>query len=127
MSRHPWVAKADAGVRFGVQLAYARGFADDPFRELYHDDLVPEILEMGRRAEALGFDGVFGPDHPLRAPDPWVVLSGLATTTQRVYLGSVVKCVFYRHPTLVARLASDLDRLSGGRLMLGLGIGWNQG
>jgi alkanesulfonate monooxygenase SsuD/methylene tetrahydromethanopterin reductase-like flavin-dependent oxidoreductase (luciferase family) len=40
-------------------------------------------------------------------------------------LGSVVNCLFYRHPSYLARLAADLDQLSGGRLMLGLGIGWD--
>ena len=126
MTRHPWVARADDGVRFGVQLYSERGYAEDPFRALFHEDQVPKLIEMGKATETLGLDGVFIPDHPLRMPDPWVVLSGLATVTNRIYLGSVVLCAGYRHPTTTARLASDLDHLSGGRLMLGLGIGWDR-
>jgi alkanesulfonate monooxygenase SsuD/methylene tetrahydromethanopterin reductase-like flavin-dependent oxidoreductase (luciferase family) len=46
-------------------------------------------------------------------------------TTQRIRLGSIVNCVHHRHPVMHARLAADLDRISRGRLILGLGIGWN--
>jgi alkanesulfonate monooxygenase SsuD/methylene tetrahydromethanopterin reductase-like flavin-dependent oxidoreductase (luciferase family) len=57
-------------------------------------------------------------------PDPWTCLSALALVTEQVMLGSVVNCIYHRHPAHLARLASDLDQLSNGRLMLGLGIGW---
>ncbi len=113
MARHPWVAAADEGVRFGVQLVVGP------------DDL-PRLLEVGRSVDGLGFDGLFIFDHPSLQADPWVCLSALAAVTERVRLGSVVNCVPYRHPALLARLAADLDNLSGGRLMLGVGIGWLQ-
>ncbi len=111
MARHPWVAQADGGIRFGVQLVV------DP-------EAVPDLLETGQLVEALGFDGLFVFDHPSTHPDPWTCLSALAGVTSRVRLGSVVNCVAYRHPLHLARLAADLDNLSGGRLVLGLGIGW---
>jgi alkanesulfonate monooxygenase SsuD/methylene tetrahydromethanopterin reductase-like flavin-dependent oxidoreductase (luciferase family) len=82
------------------------------------------LVETARLVEQLGYDGLFIFDHPAEHPDPWVLLSGLATVTERVTLGSVVNCIYYRHPAYLARMAADLDNLSGGRLMLGLGNGW---
>lgn len=114
MSRHPWVAAADEGVRFGLQLVIGQ-------------DGLPGLLESGQLVDSLGFDGLFVFDHPALQADPWVALSALAVVTERVRLGSVVNCVPYRHPAMLARLAADLDTLSAGRLMLGLGIGWWQG
>ena len=111
MARHPWVAEADRGVRFGVQLVVG-------------PEALSNLLATGRLVEALGFDGLFIFDHPSLQADPWTSLSALAGVTERVRLGSVVNCVAYRHPAHLARLAADLDNLSSGRLMLGLGIGW---
>lgn len=114
MARHPWVAAADGGVRFGLQVVIG-------------EEGLPGLLEAGRLVDRLGFDGLFVFDHPALQADPWVALSALAAVTERVRLGSVVNCVPYRHPAMLARLAADLDNLSAGRLMLGLGIGWFQG
>jgi alkanesulfonate monooxygenase SsuD/methylene tetrahydromethanopterin reductase-like flavin-dependent oxidoreductase (luciferase family) len=83
-----------------------------------------QLLEVGRRVEALGFDGCFIFDHPAIQADPWMCLAALAGVTERVRLGSLVNCVSYRHPAYLARLAADLDNISRGRLLLGLGIGW---
>ena len=113
MARHPWVAQADHGIRFGVQVV------------LGPTDLAG-LPATGRLVEALGIDGLFIFDHPAVHPDPWICLSLLAGVTERVRLGSFVNCVSYRHPALLARMAADLDTLSGGRLLLGLGIGWLQ-
>ena len=60
------------------------------------------------------------------SPDPWVCLPALAVATERVMLGSVVNCVYYRHPAHFARLATDVDQLSDGRLMIGIGSGWSK-
>ncbi len=117
MARLPWVAKADEGVRFGIQV-FSRGGHRDP---------IPAIIDAAQAVERLGFDGFFIPDHPARHPDPWSCLSAIARETERVTLGSVVNCVFYRNPAYLARLAADFDHLSSGRLMLGLGIGWDEG
>lgn len=123
MARHPWVAKADEGVRFGIQLC-----AEDRRRSALDRDVKARpydaLIESGKLVDQLGFDGLFIYDHPGQAPDPWVWLSGLATATENVMLGSVVNSVFHRYPTYLARLATDLDHLSGGRLMLGLGVGY---
>ncbi len=111
MARHPWVAEADNGIRWAIQLVLG-------------DDGLGRVLDAGRTVEALGFDGCFIFDHPSIQADPWTCLSALAGVTERVRLGSAVNCVLYRHPTMQARLATDLDTISRGRLMLGLGIGW---
>jgi alkanesulfonate monooxygenase SsuD/methylene tetrahydromethanopterin reductase-like flavin-dependent oxidoreductase (luciferase family) len=111
VARHPWVAEADNGMRWGVQLVLG-------------DEGLGRLLGVGQRIEALGFDGCFIFDHPAVQADPWICLSALASVTERVRLGSLVNCVPYRHPAYLARLAADLDNISRGRLMLGLGIGW---
>jgi alkanesulfonate monooxygenase SsuD/methylene tetrahydromethanopterin reductase-like flavin-dependent oxidoreductase (luciferase family) len=116
MARHPWVAEADQGVRFGVQLITS-----------HEPDALPRLLETAKRVEALGFDALYIFDHPMIHVDPWIALSAVSTVTSRVRLGSVVNCVWYRHPAYLARLAADLDNLSGGRLMFGIGSGWHQG
>jgi alkanesulfonate monooxygenase SsuD/methylene tetrahydromethanopterin reductase-like flavin-dependent oxidoreductase (luciferase family) len=126
MARHPWVAKADEGVRFGPQIGAIRNRPVLPHWQLY-DDPMGILMEAGQLVERLGFDAVFLHDHPLHSPDPWIGLAALSTITERVMLGSVVNCVFYRHPAYLARMAADLDQVSKGRLMLGLGVGWHWG
>ena len=124
MTAHPWVAGAGVRTRFAVQLWNARGFDGDG-QPVRHETPVRTLLEAARVAEAAGLDGVFVDDHPLVSLiDPWPLLSAVAATTGRVWLGSMVNCVSYRHPAQLARLTADLDELSGGRLVLGLGIGW---
>ncbi len=111
--RHPWVATADHGLRWGLQLIVP----DAP-------DALPRLLDTGRLVESLGYDAVFIMDHPAIHADPWICLSALAVATQRIRLGSAVNCVWYRHPAYLARLAADLDNLSQGRSILGIGSGW---
>jgi alkanesulfonate monooxygenase SsuD/methylene tetrahydromethanopterin reductase-like flavin-dependent oxidoreductase (luciferase family) len=111
MARHPWVAEGDGRVRWGVQLVVGT-------------DALDGLVDTGRLVEQLGYDGLFIFDHPAVHADPWVCLPALAAVTSRVRLGSAVNCVLYRHPAYLARLAADLDNISGGRLILGLGIGW---
>jgi len=105
---HPWVAAAAAGPRFGVGLG---------------PQTLPECIEFVQLAEDLGFDSYWANDHPTRTADPWNVLTALAATTKRIRLGSLVSCVYYRNPVVLARQAADVDRLSQGRLVLGIGIG----
>lgn len=76
-------------------------------------------------AESMGVDSVWVPDHPTRLADCWTVLSVLAAKTTALRLGSLVSCVLYRHPVLLARMAMDVARMSNGRLVLGVGIGDN--
>jgi alkanesulfonate monooxygenase SsuD/methylene tetrahydromethanopterin reductase-like flavin-dependent oxidoreductase (luciferase family) len=99
---HPWVAEAERRVRFGVF-----GLAAD-----------------AARVEALGFDSVWAPDHPtLGRRDGWLQLAVAASQTSRIRLGTLVSCVYYRHPVVLARQAADVDAISQGRLVLGVGIG----
>jgi alkanesulfonate monooxygenase SsuD/methylene tetrahydromethanopterin reductase-like flavin-dependent oxidoreductase (luciferase family) len=89
------------------------------------NDPARRLIATGRLAEELGYGGFFVSDHPAWSLDPWVHLGALAVTTERVRLGINVCCVHYRHPVMLARQAADVDNLSGGRLVLGLGIGWD--
>lgn len=112
---HPWVAQAAHGVRFGIAWG-----AQDPSSSW------SEPRDFVQRVEELGFDSYWAIDHPM-APvsgaDCWTALAVLATCTRTMLLGSLVSCVYYRSPALLARMAADVDRLSDGRLVLGLGIG----
>jgi alkanesulfonate monooxygenase SsuD/methylene tetrahydromethanopterin reductase-like flavin-dependent oxidoreductase (luciferase family) len=95
----------------------------------------PEYLAMARAAEEVGFDSVWVGDHLLyrgdgretRGPwDAWSVLAALAATTARVRLGPLVACTAFAAPGLLARRAAAVHEISGGRLVLGLGAGWNE-
>ena len=96
----------------------------------------PGVLRAwAQTVEGLGYDLLMVSDHVAITPDvagqypapfyePFTTLSWLAGVTQRVRLGTTVLVVPYRHPLLVARMAANLGELSGGRLVLGAGIGW---
>jgi probable F420-dependent oxidoreductase len=95
----------------------------------------PEIAAIARAAEEAGFDSLWFGDHllyrgdgrPERAPwDAWTILAGLATVTERVTIGPLVACAAFRQPGLLARTAAAVDELSGGRLVVALGAGWNE-
>lgn len=74
--------------------------------------------------EELGFDSYWVGDHPVEFPfDCFTRLAAIGAVTERVRLGTLVACAYYRHPLMLARQAADVDRVSGGRLVLGLGIG----
>ncbi len=84
--------------------------------------------------EALGFAGLYRSDHFLDAQPPdqdslelWVSLTWLACNTQRIEFGPLVTPVSFRHPVHTARMAKDVDDLSNGRLVLGVGAGWEGG
>lgn len=85
------------------------------------------LAELAHEAEEEGWDGVFIWDHiggPQRAVDPWVALTAMAMRTQAVKLGPIVTPVARRRPWKLARETVTLDHLSGGRLILGVGLGW---
>ena len=95
----------------------------------------PEYVALARAAETAGFDSVWVGDHLLyrgdgraeRGPwDAWTLLSGLASVTTRVRLGPLVACVAFHPPGVLARMASTVDEVSDGRLVLGIGAGWNE-
>jgi alkanesulfonate monooxygenase SsuD/methylene tetrahydromethanopterin reductase-like flavin-dependent oxidoreductase (luciferase family) len=106
---HPWVAEAQKRPRFAIVSVFLSEWKD--------------ILCFAQQAERLGFDAYWANDHPNRSMDTWTLLSALAMGTERIRLISLVSCVYYRSPVLIARQAADVDRISDGRLVLGLGIG----
>jgi alkanesulfonate monooxygenase SsuD/methylene tetrahydromethanopterin reductase-like flavin-dependent oxidoreductase (luciferase family) len=120
-----------AAMRFGLALPQY-GFSL-PTGRIGYDDTVG----WARRAEDLGFDSVWLSDHffysfarygadpaPIDALEPLSALAAIATGTARVRLGVLVLAAGFRPPELVAKAAATIDRLSGGRLELGLGAGW---
>jgi alkanesulfonate monooxygenase SsuD/methylene tetrahydromethanopterin reductase-like flavin-dependent oxidoreductase (luciferase family) len=96
----------------------------------------PEVLRRwALTVEGLGFDLLMVSDHIAVTPDvaaqypapfyePFTTLSWLAGLTRGIRLGTTVLIVPYRHPLLIARMAANLNDLSGGRLVLGVGVGW---
>jgi F420-dependent oxidoreductase-like protein len=83
--------------------------------------------------EASGFSGLYRSDHYTNANPPdkaslelWVSLTWLASHTKRIEFGPLVTPVSFRHPTMTARMAASVDDLSSGRLILGLGAGWQE-
>ncbi|WP_133790960.1 LLM class flavin-dependent oxidoreductase [Kribbella sp. VKM Ac-2571] len=93
------------------------------------------LRDWARVVEGLGYDLLMVSDHVVITPDvaeqypapfyePFTALSWLAGLTERVRLGTTVLIAPYRHPLLVARMAANLDALSGGRFVLGVGVGW---
>ncbi|MGH3503134.1 MAG: LLM class flavin-dependent oxidoreductase [Nocardioidaceae bacterium] len=88
------------------------------------------VVEMAREAEAAGWDGVFlwdhlqwSPEHKPDVFDPWVLLGAIATSTQRVRIGTLVTPLSRRRPQMIAKHLTTLDHLSGGRVTLGVGLG----
>jgi alkanesulfonate monooxygenase SsuD/methylene tetrahydromethanopterin reductase-like flavin-dependent oxidoreductase (luciferase family) len=93
------------------------------------------LRDWARTVEGLGYDLLMVSDHvaitadvaeqyPAPFYEPFTTLSWLAGITDRVRLGTTVLIAPYRHPLLVARMAANLNQLSGGRLVLGVGVGW---
>ncbi len=93
----------------------------------------PRWKRLAQAVEDLGFVGLFRSDHFTNARPPdkdslelWVSLTYLATHTRRLEFGPLVTPLSFRHPVHTARMAKDVDDLAGGRLVLGLGAGWQE-
>jgi alkanesulfonate monooxygenase SsuD/methylene tetrahydromethanopterin reductase-like flavin-dependent oxidoreductase (luciferase family) len=111
-------------VRIGVQLP-----------EVEREVRWPEVAAIARAAEDSGFESIWVGDHllyredgrPDRGPwDVWTQLASLAAITSRVRLGPLVAATAFHAPGILARMAGSVDEVSGGRLVLGLGAGWNE-
>jgi F420-dependent oxidoreductase-like protein len=102
-----------------------------------------EILELAQHCEATGWDGLYLADHFMPhgdfTPDVddtlaldgdklecWSVLAALAAAVPRLRLGTLVSSVTFRHPAVIANIAAAVDNISGGRLVLGVGAGWQR-
>jgi probable F420-dependent oxidoreductase len=95
----------------------------------------PEYLAIARAAEDVGFDTLWLGDHLLyryadgstRGPwEVWTMIAALAASTSRIRLGPLVAATAFHAPPMLAKLAATVDEISGGRLILGLGAGWNE-
>ena len=95
------------------------------------------IVETACKAEALGFDALFVNDHVIvddsqrselwrNVYDPMMVLSYVAARTSKIKLGTSVLIMPYRNPIVTAKMLATLDQMSGGRVIAGVGSGWNQ-
>jgi alkanesulfonate monooxygenase SsuD/methylene tetrahydromethanopterin reductase-like flavin-dependent oxidoreductase (luciferase family) len=94
-----------------------------------------ELLDMTGAIEDLGYDSVWVGEHllyrwadrPARGPwEAWSILTAIAASTNRIEFGPLVACTSFHNPAMLAKQASTIDEISGGRLILGLGAGWNE-
>ena len=93
-----------------------------------------EVLHVSRHAEQTGWDRLWFADHFMPVTEQndetqhesWVVLSTLAVRVPRIHMGHMVSGNTYRHPAVVAKMAAQIDVVSGGRFILGLGAGWQE-
>jgi probable F420-dependent oxidoreductase len=111
-------------LRIGIQLP-----------EVEREVRWPEYVAMARAAERVGFDTIWLGDHLLyryadgstRGPwEVWTMLAAVAASTSRIRLGPLVAATAFHAPPMLAKLAATVDEISGGRLILGLGAGWNE-
>jgi alkanesulfonate monooxygenase SsuD/methylene tetrahydromethanopterin reductase-like flavin-dependent oxidoreductase (luciferase family) len=94
----------------------------------------PELIRMAQTAEQVGFDSLWLGDHLLydlpagpRGPwEVWTSLAAIAASTERIALGPLVASTSFHAPQMLAKQAATVDAISGGRLILGLGAGWNE-
>ena len=92
----------------------------------------PTMLRIGRKLEAAGYSSLWVYDHFHTVPEPtqevtyeaWTLMAALAATTETIRIGQMCTCNSYRPPAYLAKMASSIDVISGGRLEFGIGAGW---
>src|SRR5439155_4654019 len=118
----PGIALTSTAMRIGVMIEGQEGLTWERW------------FRIAERVESLGLDSLWRSDHffslsghPERpALECWTSLTALAQRTQRIRFGPLVSPITFRHPALLARMAAAVDGLSDGRLVLGVGAGWNE-
>ena len=111
-----------SGLDFGIQIEPQYGFTYD------------RISEIANAAEKDGYESIWVSDHFLMTPEAvdinalecYTTLTALARDTKRLRIGAMVAAQSYRNPALLAKMASSLDHISGGRLNFGIGAGWKE-
>ncbi|NND74145.1 MAG: LLM class flavin-dependent oxidoreductase, partial [Ilumatobacter sp.] len=102
--------------------------------EVEYEIAFPDLVAMARLAEDVGLDSIWLGDHLLydltvgpRGPwEVWTSLAALAASTERIELGPLVASTSFHAPAMLAKMAATVDAVSGGRLLLALGAGWNR-
>jgi F420-dependent oxidoreductase-like protein len=93
-----------------------------------------DVLELARHVADTGWDGIWYADHfmpnakntSVPWPEAWTTLAALGAQVPRIRLGTLVSGNTYRHPAVLAKMAATLDHITGGRVVLGLGSGWQE-
>ncbi len=95
----------------------------------------PDMKRMATTAEALGYDSIWLGDHLLyrnegdtpKGPwEAWTMMAAIAAVTEKVEIGPLVACTSFHNPAMIAKKTATLDEVSQGRIILGLGAGWNE-